>query len=80
MDPYLGMKIVNRRRKEAENEAAAYRLWRDSDTIGEGWVARASHSVASRTAGWLLAAGKWLDDLSAAGRLPPLDGQMRPSG
>ena len=79
IDPHLGMQIVNQHRREAEDEAAAYRLWRYSGARSEAWVARASRTMAAQAAAWLSTAGQWLDDLGTTGRLPPLDGQMRPS-
>jgi hypothetical protein len=79
VDPYLGMKIVDQYRREAEREADAFRMWRDSGMRRPRSLERLGRGLLARAGVLLSALGSWLQGEGLAGGLP-LDGQMRSSG
>ena len=75
IDPYLGMQIVDQYRREAEHEAAVFRLWRNSGAGRSSQVVRASRYLLDQAGCGLSALGAWLEGQGVAGDLP-LDSQV----
>ena len=75
MDPYLGMKVVNQYRREAEHEAKMYRLFRKSGLQAPGWVPTVGRHLVGQAGRLLSTVGSWLEQEGMASELP-LDGQI----